>query len=100
MFIRRIPGFLLFVAVMAVPSYAQLFGTVRVTAHDPQNLAIPDAKVTIKDKNSHWEETRTTDAEGQALFLAVPVGQYLISINAPGFADVTGKAVEVNSNVV
>src|SRR6188508_536121 len=97
---RRTIGFLLLVIAFAVPSYAQLFGTVRLTARDPQNLAVANATVTIKDKMSERRQSGTTDNDGQVLFVAVPIGQYLISVNAPGFLAVEGRPVEVTSNTL
>src|SRR2546426_12070445 len=81
-------------------AYAQLFGTVRVVVRDPQNLAVVNAEVTIRAKNSEWMQMARTDAEGMALIRAVPIGDYHVLVSAQGFSAVTDRDVQVTSNKV
>src|ERR1051326_5285986 len=78
---------------------AQVFGTVRVVARDPQSLPLRGAAVAIASKSSSWSQSATTDAQGEAVFAAVPVGQYTVSIESPGFAKAE-QAIAVASNAV
>ena len=78
---------------------AQVFGTVRVVARDPQSLPLRGAAVVIASKSSSWSQSATTDAQGEAVFAAVPVGQYTVSIESPGFAKAE-QAIAVASNAV
>src|SRR2546427_2236785 len=80
-------------------SHAQVFGTVRVTARDPQNLALPGADVTIKATTSTWSQTTTTNQSGEALFPAVPIGQYLVSTHLDGFEAVHKQIVVLSNSV-
>jgi outer membrane receptor for ferrienterochelin and colicin len=86
--------------ISAVAGYAQIFGTVRVVARDPQNLAVPNAEVVVKARASEWTQTGKTNSEGEILFQAVPFGQYIISVKAPGFITTNDRAAEVTSNTV
>src|SRR4029079_17982779 len=84
--------------LLGLPSAeAQVFGTVRVTVRDPQNLTVPNAGVVIKAAGSTWSQTAMTGAQGDAVFLAVPFGRYTVSVNAAGF-DVLERQIEVISN--
>jgi hypothetical protein len=95
------PLFLLLIAgFSATTGYGQIFGTLRVVARDPQNLAVPNADVSVKARASEWSQTGKTNSDGEATFQAVPIGQYLISIKATGFAASSERAVEVISNSV
>jgi hypothetical protein len=59
------------VLAIAVPTFAQLFGTVKVSVRDLQNLAVANAAVIIKDKMSEWQQTGTTDTTGRFEILFV-----------------------------
>jgi outer membrane receptor protein involved in Fe transport len=97
---QRTIGFVLLTIAFSIPSFAQLFGTVRVTVRDPQNLAVSNATIIIKDKMSERQQIATTDSDGQALFVAVSAGQYIVSVSASGFSSVENKPIEVTSNTV
>jgi hypothetical protein len=64
---------------------AQVFGSVRVTVRDPQSLAIADAEVAIQAKGSTWTQMTTTNGQGEAVFIAVPFGVYVVSVKSGGF---------------
>jgi hypothetical protein len=87
--------------VLAVPAAAtaQVFGTVRLAVRDQQNLAVSGASASIKAAASSWTQAAVTDAQGEALFPAVPAGQYVISVNAAGF-DAATRTIVVSSNAV
>ncbi len=77
-----------------------LSGTVR----DPQDLAIPGAKLMVKSVATGAERTATSDASGRYVVVGLPPGSYSLSVDAPGFATFTipsitltlGAAAEYN----
>jgi outer membrane receptor protein involved in Fe transport len=79
-------------------AHAQIFGTVRVTVTDPQNKAVPEADVVLHSRTTQWGKSGKSDAAGQIQFDTVPVGQYIISVDAQGFAIMPERGVEVNSD--
>src|SRR5262245_29334661 len=81
-------------------SYGQIFGTVRVNVIDPQNGSVPHAQVIVRAKNSQWAQLAKTNADGIAVIQAVPIGDYIISVSAEGFAASTDKATQVTSDKV
>lgn len=58
--------------------------TVSVT--DPQNATVPEAAVAVKNRATGLERKGTTDISGRYVFMALPPGQYEISVEAKGFA--------------
>src|SRR6184192_3190482 len=97
---RKLVGWVLLILWLAPLAYAQLFGTVRVVVRDTQNLAVVNAEVTVRAKNSEWMQMTRTDAEGIALIPAVPIGKYHVLVSAQGFAAVTDRDIQVTSNKV
>jgi hypothetical protein len=75
----------------------QVFGSVRVVVRDPQNLAIANAEVVVKAKGSTWLQMAKTNAQGEAVFVTVPFGQYMITVQADGF-EPSDREIEVLSN--
>jgi len=95
---RRLILFL-FVLFVAHSARAQVFGTVRVTLRDAQDLALPGASVTLKAEGSTWTQTTTADGQGEAAFTAVPIGHYMITAVLSGFKD-QREDIEVTANAI
>ena len=79
---------LLFVFLLT-PSlaFASVFGVVKGIVHDPQHRPIAGAHVVLKSATSDWKATSETTDAGQFLFATVPLGDYEVSVNSPGFAN-------------
>ena len=84
-------------ALSVTVSHAQVFGTVRVTVRDPQNLTVQNAAVSIKASGSTWSQSATSNTQGEAVFLAVPFGTYSVSVAIEGF-EPAAREIEVKSN--
>ena len=77
----------------AAPAHAQVFtGRIDVSIEDPTGARLPGANVDLSGPVSH---TRVSDALGQAHFLNLPVGIYLLKVSLPGFAASSNSNVEV-----
>ena len=81
---RRSWWFVLFLFAAAA-AYATVFGTVRGIVHDPQHRPVPDITVVLQAANSEFTQTTHTDAAGEFLFEAVPLGEYTVSISDATF---------------
>ena len=80
---------------LAAPASAQVFtGRVDVVIEDPTGARLPGATV---DLTGPLSQTQTSDAQGQAHFLNLPVGTYAVKVSLPGFAPSTNSIVEVLS---
>src|SRR5271165_5057562 len=77
----------LFVAALtlSLAAYASIFGSVRGVIHDPQHRPVSNTMVMIKAKSSDWSATTNSDSNGNFTFNAVPLGEYVVSVAAPGF---------------
>lgn len=64
---------------------ATIFGSVRGIVHDPQHRPVSGAVVELRAKTSAWWQTTRSNANGEFTFTAVPVGDYFVTVSAPGF---------------
>src|SRR5690242_17491356 len=100
MLIRKASLVLAFVFItIAHATYAQVFGTVRVSARDSQGLAVAKADVILQAEASAWKQMTTTNAQGEAVFAAVPIGHYSVTVVAAGFTP-GARDIQVTSNSV
>lgn len=92
--IRFIPGPSILILAVCVllsgpmPSYADVFGTVRGIVHDPQHRPIEGAEIRLSARNLDWKRIAKTDENGEFLIDAVPAGEYTIEITRENFQTV------------
>jgi outer membrane receptor protein involved in Fe transport len=86
----------LFVFLGAGPARATIFGDVRGIVHDPDHRPIAGAKVSIHNPSSTWVKTTESNAQGEFEFPGVPVGEYMVWVEAQGFR-VAALALAVTS---
>jgi outer membrane receptor protein involved in Fe transport len=79
--------------------FASVFGTVKAIVHDPQHRPVQGAQVVVQSRTSAFKQSGTTNEDGIAMVLNVPVGEYDIKIVSPGFA-VGQQSVMVTSDNV
>jgi outer membrane receptor protein involved in Fe transport len=86
----RKSAIILSLVLMASCAHATIFGSVRGLAHDPQHRPVAGAKITVTPVNAATAASATldavTDQNGEFLFPAVPIGDYIVSVSAFGFA--------------
>jgi len=78
------------VLALAIGAFAQggATGAVTGTVQDPSGAFVPNAKVLITNQNTAVaERSVTTGPDGSFTAALLPVGTYLVSIQAEGFAD-------------
>jgi hypothetical protein len=73
-------------------------GTVAGTVADPSGAAIPGANVTIRNPVSNYQQAASTDQNGAFRFVNVPLNNYHLLVQAPGFAN-SERDVPVRTNV-
>ena len=86
--------------VMAPAAYGQgiTTGTITGTVVDPSGAAIPNAQITATSTAQGTQRKTTSGSAGEFSFYAVPIGQYTMTISAPGFAHSNGElGVQVNA---
>ncbi|HKW35464.1 MAG TPA: carboxypeptidase regulatory-like domain-containing protein [Candidatus Acidoferrum sp.] len=101
---RSIP-FLLFL-ILAISPAAPLAdaqstgGRIRGTVIDPSGGAVVGAMVTLINEATHATREAQTGANGEYVFLEVPVGTYEIGAVSQGFKKSTRKEIALNLNEV
>jgi len=74
------------VLFFAVGVSATIFGTVRGLIHDPQHRPVAAARVTLRSSTSKFSKTVESDNAGEFQFEAIPLGEYYVTVEVPGFA--------------
>src|SRR5205823_1450476 len=62
-----------------------IFATLTGVVTDPSGAVVSNAKVTLRDAQSGSERGTITDSAGYYTFASVPVGTYVLNVEAPGF---------------
>jgi outer membrane receptor protein involved in Fe transport len=89
----------IFLSFISITSFASVFGTVKAIVHDPQHRPVQGAQVEVQSRTSAFKTSGTTDEDGIATVLNVPVGEYDVTIAAPGFAAAQQSATVLSGNV-
>jgi hypothetical protein len=78
---------LLLVAGLLVssPVMAQSTATLQGTVTDSKGAVVPNASVTVRNRNTSFERTTQTDTDGNYQVAALPVGTYAIEVKTQGF---------------
>jgi hypothetical protein len=93
---RQVIGWTVVIFFSSAIALATVFGSVRGIVHDVQHRPVADAMVMLRSKTSDWAATANTDATGQFIFNAVDLGEYTVTVVAPGFSQAV-ESVRVNS---
>jgi Carboxypeptidase regulatory-like domain/TonB dependent receptor len=96
--VRKLVSSVLLIWVMilpATPRAAAQVNTVNLsgTVLDPQNLAVKDARITIKNSRTGFERTVTSDAYGRYELVGLSPGVYTLNVEAQGFATLTNTSL-------
>jgi outer membrane receptor protein involved in Fe transport len=70
----------------SIAAFATIFGSVHGLIHDPQHRPVQGAQVTLHSTSSDWKQAVTSDEAGEFHFAGVPLGEYKITVDTPGFA--------------
>src|SRR5262245_57699827 len=82
----------------SVSSQASVFGDVRGVVLDPQARPIAGATVALRAERSTFERSASTDPSGEFVFRAVPLGEYALSAESPGFSRIERAIAVVSDN--
>src|SRR6266403_1371139 len=75
-------------------------GRIRGTVVDPSGAAVAAAKITLISEATHATRDVQAGAEGEYIFLEVPVGSYEVNAQSPGFKKYVRRGVVLNLNEV
>jgi hypothetical protein len=85
------------VGLLSMSAAAQSMATaeLHVTVKDPSGRMVTNAKVTARDESRGIERTLENRADGEYHLLSLPPGQYVVTVEAAGFAKATAVGVRV-----
>jgi hypothetical protein len=67
-------------------AWSPILGDVRGIVLDPQQQAIKGARVTVQALISDFTRTTETNDAGEFSFRSIPLGEYMVTVEHPGFA--------------
>jgi len=70
-----------------------IFATLTGVVADPSGAVVSGAKVRLRDAGSGSERATVTDSQGYYTFASVPVGGYILTVEAPGFQTYRGTDI-------
>ncbi len=104
--VRRAPAALILGWLLFVPCVSQLYGQVSAvisgTVTDQSGATVSGATVTVKSADTGAVRTTSTDDSGLYRVFSLPVGEYEIRVQKPGFSDEvrTGVHLAVEQSAV
>ncbi|HSE24207.1 MAG TPA: TonB-dependent receptor [Pyrinomonadaceae bacterium] len=70
-------------------------GTIQGTVSDDNGAAVPGASVEVKNTETNFLRTVTTDEEGRFIVLQLPPGKYTVTVSKTGFATLIAENAEL-----
>ena len=91
-----------FFASFAIPIVAQTTGSLSGEVRDEKQSIIPKATVTLRNVETNDSRKTTADDSGRYRFNNIPVGDYEVAVEAPGFGKYvqSGITLALNQNAV
>jgi outer membrane cobalamin receptor len=78
----------LMLMICFVGALATVLGDVRGVVRDPQQRVIKDARISLRARASEFSLTAQTGDDGAFYFRTVPIGEYVLTVEANGFRKV------------
>lgn len=88
--------------IVSIGAQAQnIRGTILGTVHDESGAVVRGAKVTVNHVSTGLVRTETTNEVGEYLFAQLPVGEYTLAVEQPGFkkTERTGILLQVDDKL-
>src|ERR1700734_1984393 len=79
-------------------AFAGVGGSISGTIKDPSGAAIPKASVALVNANTGVRQSAYTDDHGVYAFPVLPVGEYILEVNHPGFQPYRRTGIVLNTN--
>jgi hypothetical protein len=76
---------LCFCFFLSLPAWASVGGSISGTVKDASGAAISGASIVLSNLNNDLRQSTTTDVRGAYAFPFLPVGNYCLEIDVPGF---------------
>jgi outer membrane receptor for ferrienterochelin and colicin len=83
---------------LVAPARASSFGDIRGVVFDPQHHVVAGASINVHARASEFSQTAQSNLNGEFLFRAIPIGEYLITITASGFKTIEQSVTVISGN--
>ena len=91
-------GIVLCAVCLAMPGFAQTtFGSILGTVTDPSGAVMPNVTITVTNQGENISRDVVSDGQGNYRAENLKAGIYTVSVNAPGFRELTLKDVVVTA---
>jgi hypothetical protein len=97
-YMARLLPVLLVIFALTPTASAQAVGAIVGTVTDPAGAVVPNAKVTATDVATSAGRTTVTSGSGTYSLNSLPVGMYLLTVEATGFKSVTSEQLTLDVN--
>jgi hypothetical protein len=87
-----------FGSLSAIALWASVGGSISGTVKDPSGSVVAGANVTVKEINTGISHQSRTDSRGYYTFPILPVGRYVVSVQASGFSEYRREGVTLDTN--
>jgi len=81
--------------LLTISAQAQYRGSIRGTVTDQQGAVVPDAALTLLNKDTNLSMTAKSDQSGIYVFNALPAAHYKITVDHPGFKKKVLESVQI-----
>jgi Carboxypeptidase regulatory-like domain/TonB dependent receptor len=98
-FITRIASAILILPLLATALlWASVSGSISGTVKDPSGSVLVNAQVTVRESNTGLSHETHTDSKGYYILPVLPVGHYVLTIEAAGFGKYERKEIVLDTN--
>src|SRR5882762_4051431 len=98
---RRLFLAVVMILTLGVAANAQTFrGAINGTVTDPSGGSVPNAQVKATESATGIDHATVTTSDGGFAFQDIPLGQYKVTVTAPGFPPYTVDKVEVSAGTI
>lgn len=80
----------------SVPGLAQNLATIVGTVTDPSGAVIPNARITVSNAENGFVRHLKTNSAGAYTVPSIPIGTYIVSVEASGFAQAIRSGVVIS----
>ena len=93
---HRVATLTLFCILVSLAAFAQDTATVVGTVTDPTGAVIPGAKITVSNQDKGYSRDLVSDSAGEYTAPKIPIGNYVITGEAPGFQKLIRRGITLN----
>src|SRR6266850_7702797 len=98
---RRLFLAVVMILTLGVVANAQTFrGAINGTVTDPSGSSVPNAQVKATESATGIDHATVTTSDGGFAFQDIPLGQYKVTVTAPGFPPYAVDKVEVSAGTI